>query len=327
MERMKFIRGQSMNFLIIGTGHISERLADALLRLGITPYAVYSRSEAGAREFCKKTSTARAYTSLTDALADSRCEAVYVASPPLLHKEHTIASLLAGKHVLCEKALATSYAEYLDMRNCADRCERVLLEAMRPAFDPITDEIARAVGKIGKIKSARLVFGQYSSRYDAFKAGTVMNAFNPEMKNSALYDLGVYPIYMAVRLFGEPFDISSRSVYLENGFEGEGAITLFYENFEVSVEYSKIRDMKSGGEIVGEGGTVSFDRINAPESLTVTDTLAGVSRAPVFPCENNMVYEAEAFINMVNGDSSYATHTERSEAVMRLLDRAYPYAK
>lgn len=314
-----------MNFLIIGTGHISERFADALKRLGTRPYAVYSRSEENALAFSKRTGTSLAYTSLKSALCDARCEAVYVASPTLLHKEHTVEALLAGKHVLCEKALATSYLEHLDMRECAEGCGKILLEAMRPAFDPVTDAIADAVAGVGKVKSARLVFGQYSSRYDAFKSGVVMNAFSPEMKNSALFDLGVYPLYMAVRLFGEPTDITRSSLYLENGFEGEGAVTLTYGDFEVSVEYSKIRDMKSGGEIVGEGGTVSFDKINAPERITLTDRLGATVNIPTVTAENNMIYEVDSFLKIIGGDSSYAIHTKRSDAVMRLLDKVYPY--
>ncbi len=314
-----------MKLLIIGTGRISERFADACKRLGLVPRSVYSRDKARAEAFAKRIGAVFSYDSLDEALEDGDTDAVYVASPNVLHKEHTVAALCRGKHVLCEKALATSYAEYLEMRAAAENSGRLLIEAMRPAFDPVTEVIESAVSEVGKIREARLVFGQYSSRYDAFLSGVVMNAFNPGMKNSALFDIGVYPLYMAVRLFGEPRAISRRSAYLHNGFEGEGVLSLEYPDMTVRVEYSKIRDMKSGGTVVGDRGTVTFDRINAPSCVTLTPTRGTPVSFPTPPHENNMIYEIDSFMKMAEGRLSPLAHINRSDAVMRLLDEVYPY--
>ncbi|MES1257637.1 MAG: Gfo/Idh/MocA family oxidoreductase, partial [Acidobacteriota bacterium] len=53
----------------------------------------------------------QAWTTLTEALQDPAIDAVYVASPVLFHAEHTLASLRAGKHVLCEKPVAMNFPE------------------------------------------------------------------------------------------------------------------------------------------------------------------------------------------------------------------------
>ncbi len=314
-----------MKFLIIGTGHISERFADALKRLGHTPHSVYSRSMTRAEQFRAEFGARYAYSDLRTALSDTECDGVYVASPNICHCEHAVAALSASKHVLCEKALATNYSEYRDMKDTAQACGRLLIEAMRPAYDPVTEVIEDAVSKIGRVRRVSLSFCQYSSRYDAFKSGTVLNAFNPELKNSALFDLGVYPLYMALRLFGEPTSTARRSVYLENGFEGGGTLTLGYPDMLCDISYSKIHDSHGGNFIEGESGSVWFDRLNSPKRVRIFDRSDSVSEIAVPECENNMVYEIDAFIKMTRGEFSAAEHCERSRLLMKILDSVKPY--
>ena len=69
---------------------------------------------------------AKAYTSLDQALAADGFDVVYVASPVFLHASQTIASLRAGKHVLCEKPTAMNFAEAEAMVKTADEAGRFL---------------------------------------------------------------------------------------------------------------------------------------------------------------------------------------------------------
>lgn len=100
---------------------------------GIAP-ATNARLEAmtdanleGAREMAE-TFDARVHETLDDLLGDASVQAVYVATPNHLHKEHVLAAARAGKHVLCEKPLAL---ETGDIREMIAACERagVLLGA------------------------------------------------------------------------------------------------------------------------------------------------------------------------------------------------------
>ena len=66
------------------------------------------------------------WTSLEVALAEQEFDAVYVASPVILHAPQTIASLRAGRHVLCEKPMAMNYEDALSMQRTADEVGRIL---------------------------------------------------------------------------------------------------------------------------------------------------------------------------------------------------------
>ena len=215
-----------MNFLVIGTNFISDKFCFAAKRVGgVKVVAVYSRKNATGIAFAERNGIERVYDDLDKALSDKDVDAVYVASPTFLHREHSIRAMRAGKDVLCEKSIALSGDELSEMLSVAKEEKRVLLEAMRPAFDPALEAIRSGMAMIGKIRRASLEFCQYSSRYDNFKAGIVENAFDPSIGNSALSDIGVYPLWLAVELFGRPIRVSSEKTYLENGFLGMGVST------------------------------------------------------------------------------------------------------
>ena len=313
-----------MRLGIIGTNFISDRLAHAAgLTYGVEIVAVYSRKRDTGTAFAQK------YPSITEVFDDldtflsSNIDAVYVASPIVAHAEQTLRALEQGKHVLCEKMMAHTLSAFLDMRRAAERHGRVLLEAMRPAHDPLIDTVRNSLPRIGKIRRASLEFCQYSSRYDKFKAGIVENAFNPKIKNSALSDIGIYPLYLAMSLFGEPESLDSRSVILDNGFEGEGVLTLTYPDKLVSVTYSKIFGGTLPSVIEGECGSIVINKISAPTEITLN--LRGKSPEVIGQAETegNMCYEISAFRDMCEGKLDHKPYLEVTELQQKVVEASY----
>lgn len=293
-----------MRFAIVGTNFISDNFCIAASRAaGASVEAVFSRAESTGEAFAAKYGIGKVYTDFSSMLRDKDIDAVYIASPTMCHSEQAIAALGAGKDVLCEKMICATYPEFLEMKAAADRTGRVLIEAMRPDFDEILLSVSKSIGKMGKIKEVRLEYCQYSSRYDKFKAGEVMNAFDPAMKNSALADIGIYPLHFAVSLFGAPRNIVSEGVFLHNGFLGSGVSVLNYDGFDVRIEYSKIHEGENISRIICECGEIYFDKINEPTYYTVkaADGSAETYHAPAD--KSNMVDEISAFMHICESDS------------------------
>ena len=111
---------------------------------------------------------------------------------------------------------------------------------MRPDFDPAFDLIEENLPRIGKLRRATFEFCQYSSRYDSYREGIIQNAFNPELGNAAVMDIGVYCIHSLVRLFGMPQSIRALSTKLPNGFDGSGIVLMEYDGMTAEAVYSKI---------------------------------------------------------------------------------------
>lgn len=311
-----------MKIAIVGTNFISDNFSIAASEVdGVELYAVYSRKLDTGRTFAAKYGIKKVYNDYSEMLSDTEIDAVYVASPNCLHPEHTVRALEAGKHVLCEKMLAPTYPEYLEMKATAERTGRVLLEAMRPTHDPFYDVLKQNLPRIGKVRRAHLEFCQYSSRYDRFKSGILTNAFDPTMKNSALADIGIYPVSVALMLFGEPIASVGSSVFLSNGFEGAGSIILTYPDKLVSVAYSKISDSTTPSIIEGELGSIHIDKLSAPTRMTLILRGERPAVIPTSSPDNNMIYEIRTFRDAVSGKVNTAPYTALSDSVMRLCDK------
>ena len=96
----------------MGTGSIAGTLAKAIAESETgTLLAVGSRSYANADRFANEHKATIAYGSYEALLADKSVNAVYISLPNHLHAEWSIKCAEAGKHILCEKPLASNYAE------------------------------------------------------------------------------------------------------------------------------------------------------------------------------------------------------------------------
>ena len=102
---------------IVSTGrHPDVKVAPAVsAAAGGELMAVYSRDRGRADAFAKRHGARAAYDKLSDLLGDARVDGVFVCSPNALHAEHVIEAARAGKHVLCEKPMATTIADAVRM--------------------------------------------------------------------------------------------------------------------------------------------------------------------------------------------------------------------
>jgi 1,5-anhydro-D-fructose reductase (1,5-anhydro-D-mannitol-forming) len=98
---------------IVSTAGIAdESIAPAIAALeGAELVGVTSRDEGRANDFAERHGARLATTSLDELLADPGIEIVYVATPNAVHPAEVTAAAAVGKHVLCEKPLATSVEE------------------------------------------------------------------------------------------------------------------------------------------------------------------------------------------------------------------------
>jgi predicted dehydrogenase len=205
-----------------------------------------------------------------------------------------------GKHVLCEKPLASNAAEVRRMMKTATDCRVVLMEAMKPTLTPGFRALQTALPEIGTVRQYFSCFCQYSSRYDRLKEGIVLNAFRPELSNGAVMDIGVYTLYPMVVLFGRPRTIQASAVKLYTGVDGHGCVNFTYDNgFNATVLYSKIVDSRLPTEILGENGRITLDRI--PIIGRVTLTCRDGREEDLHTCteKDEYYYEVAEFIDLI----------------------------
>ena len=107
---------EKIGFGIIGTGRISDWvLKGAILDPRFEAVAVCSRHPESAVRFAESHGIASAYSDLDEMLADPAVRAVYIGTPNHTHHDLAIRCLRKGKHVLCEKPLASNATQAREM--------------------------------------------------------------------------------------------------------------------------------------------------------------------------------------------------------------------
>ena len=321
-----------IRFGVIGTNFITDWvIAGAKQDERFELVAVCSRTQERANEFAAKYDIPYTFTSLEEMAASPLIDAVYIATPNYLHASQSILCMKHGKHVLCEKPMASNAYEVKQMIAASRQYGVTLMEAMKPTLTPNFRVLREALPKAGVIRRYFASYCQYSSRYDKFKEGIVLNAFKPELSNGAMMDIGVYTVYPMVVLFGRPNKISASGVVLSTGTDGQGAVNFEYEGMNATVLYSKIANSSLPTEIEGEDGNFMLDKINQINRVTwQARPVASSGKGPLTPVEDisavtdkdEYYYEVAEFINLVQAgklESEVNSH-ENSLITIEIID-------
>lgn len=314
-----------IKFAIIGTNWITEEFIKAAKEVpDFSLKAVYSRTEEKAKEFAAKVGAELTFTNLEEMAKSNEIDAVYIASPNSFHAEQAILLMNHGKHVICEKPMASNTKEVQAMIKAAQQNNVVLMEAMKTTLLPNFQAIRKHIHKIGKIRRYFASYCQYSSRYDAYKQGTVLNAFNPKFSNGSLMDLGVYCLYPMVVLFGKPLNVKANSVKLETGVDGEGSVILDYGEMDAVVQYSKISNSYIPAEIQGEEGSIIIDAIHTPQKVEIRYRDGRIEDITETQDHHPMYYEAKEFIELIqNGkQQSEINSHQHSLTTIEIIEKA-----
>ena len=151
----------SLRWGILGAGNVSRQWALSLKGVpGATITAVAARDQARADAFAANLGIAHAFDSYEAMVASPEVDIVYVGTKTWLHKEHSILGLNAGKHVLCEKPLASNVTEAEEMYAVAKTQNVMLQDGMWTRFFPAVEH-ARTLIEDGAIGEPLMVHADF----------------------------------------------------------------------------------------------------------------------------------------------------------------------
>jgi xylose dehydrogenase (NAD/NADP) len=219
---------RKMAWGILGTGNIARQFCSGLTvcKRGFAA-AVGSRRERLAADFAKKFGIPKSYAGYEQVLADSQVNAVYISLPNSMHCEWTIRALQAGKHVLCEKPIASNEAEAERMFEAARLEAKVLVEAFMYRAHPQTQQVITKIqsSAVGKVKLIRTSFCYQTNRI----AGNIR--FDRLLSGGALMDIGCYCINFSQMVAGaNAVDVSANAIMHENGVDEVVVAQMKFEN-------------------------------------------------------------------------------------------------
>ncbi len=147
---------------IIGAGtvvrvrHLPETAQNPFARVSAVCDIVSERAKEMAEKYDSK-----AYTDYKEMLKDPSLDAIIVAATNTTHAEMTIAALEAGKHVMCEKPMATNLADARKMIETAEKTGKKLMLAHNQRLEPATRKAREMIqsGRLGKVLTFTSIFG------------------------------------------------------------------------------------------------------------------------------------------------------------------------
>lgn len=266
---------------------------------GMEVVSMYARNKEKLAEFCEVEKIQGSYHEMDDFFQDKNMEVVYVALPNHMHYDACKKALEAGYDVVCEKPFTSNKAELEELIQLAKDKKKMLIEAVTTHYLPNMALVKEGVKTLGDIKIVTTNYSQYSSRYDAFKQGKILPAFDYEMSGGALMDLNVYNINFVVALFGMPQKVEYMA-NVEKNIDTSGIVTLDYGTFKAVCIGAKDCKAPVMSTIQGNEGNI---KITCPVSLIDDFTIAKNSENQVAPTNvqddhHRMYYEFVKFVEL-----------------------------
>lgn len=205
---------KKLGIAVVGLGNYSNTIvgravteADRCYVAGVVS-GTPSKAKAWAKQYGFPDKNIYNYQTFKNIADNKDIDIVYVVTPNSLHAEHTITALEAGKHVICEKPMAMTAAEAMQMINTAKKANRKLAIGYRMHYDPNFVEAKRlgqseAFGKVNYIEAA--LGYSFAPDPESWKVKKAMGG-------GSLYNLGVYPIQSARHVKGsEPAYVTAQT--------------------------------------------------------------------------------------------------------------------
>jgi xylose dehydrogenase (NAD/NADP) len=289
---------------ILGAANIARLFVDGVRpSLKVAVAAVASRDAERARKFASETGIARVHPTYEALLADPEIDAIYNPLPNNLHAEWSIRAANAGKHVLCEKPLATSGAEAREMFDAATRNGVQLAEAYPYRAQPQTLKLRELLkdNTIGRLHLIQAAFG--------FPLTDPSNIrLNPALAGGALMDAGCYPVSLVRTIAGErPTRVHAIARWSESGVDRTLVASIEFASgllAQISCSFATARHRHAF--VAGAAGSIRTTYFN--DTSAVFPPVLEIRRGPGWDAKqelvetaaiNGFLAEADAFRDLV----------------------------
>ena len=310
---------------ILGAARIAPRAIVSPTRHtpGAQVYAIAARDPQQATAFAHRHQIPRVHASYADLVADPEIDAIYNPLPNNLHAEWSIRALEAGKHVLCEKPIASNAPEARQMAAAATQSGNVLMEAFHYRYHPLMSRVLAILnsGEIGQIRhiDTSMCIPLYRPRDIRWRY---------ELAGGALMDVGCYAIHLLRTLAGaEPKVTTARAWLRATQIDRVVKADFAFENGVTGHIHCSMWSpilLKLGARVIGDKGELTIRNPFLPHLYhrITTRTAAGVRHEQVdsAPTYN---YQLAAFIDAINTRTPFPTDMADAAANMRVIDATY----
>lgn len=265
-----------------------------------------------------------AVTTYDEVLEHPEVDAVYIPLPNGMHREWVERAALAGKHVLCEKPLATSVADATAMAACCEAAGVVLAEAWMTPFDARWSAAIEAAqqGVLGTILDidASFTFTIAAAAGDNYR-------WSHDQGGGALLDVGIYCLGPIVALWdAAPDHVDATALWHTTGVDARTEATLAWaDGREARIRCSFVDVEEQRIEMVGDGAAliINSDAHTGGGRAVGYDLAHPDGRVSTIPIAASDPYlgMVDAFARAVRGESPWPRTMTSTLEMLGLIER------
>ena len=308
---------------VLGTADIArgQTIPGMMLAEHCERYAIAGRRIEKAKSYQEEFGFQKAYGSYDELLADPEVQAVYIPLPNDIHCEWTVKALKAKKHVLCEKPLALCEAQVKEMFAAAEENGVLLMEAFAYLHSPFVKAVKAELdaGVIGEIR-------YFESEFVAGRRPDTDIRLKKETGGGAFYDLGCYPLSMALWMLGkEPDDVKAAAQFSEKQIDLFTSALLLYNDGPVAKIDCGMLPIPGRQDrfcaFGSEGKIISPVEFNECGEIPYTVIRNGVAETKTVSAPNNYCLETEQLSRCILYGEKPHVSKEFSLLTARVTDR------
>jgi len=314
---------------IIGCGDVTEKKSGPAFNKveNSRLIAVMRRDQVKAEDYAKRHHVPKWYDQAGNLIHDPEVNAIYIATPPLFHKEYTIKALEAGKPVYVEKPMAANYNDCLEMNRAANKAGIPIYVAYYRRSLPYFMKIKELLdsGSIGNIRFIQIRLLQ-SSRPEDTDMDNPPWRIIPKISGAGyFYDMGSHQIDLMYYLFGKVKKVYGRSFNFAGLYKVEDTVTAIieFENgiilngiWSFTVPPSSQEDLV---EIIGDEGKITFSTFDIHSVVIESIRTKGSFNIP-HP-ENIQFYLIQSVVEELLGKGKCPSTGETGEYTNWIMDK------
>jgi predicted dehydrogenase len=331
---------QRVGYAVVGLGHLT--LTEILPAFGQTKHAKLVALVSGdaekmgkvAKQYGIKPSSCYSYQNYDTIRNNPEVQVIYIVLPNAQHHEYTIRGAKAGKHILCEKPMATSVKECEEMIAACEKAGKKLMIAYRIQYEPLNRMAQKAVRdkKYGKTKLIQMMNCQNQAHDQQWRHKKALAG------GGSLPDVGLYCLNTTRFLLGEePTEVSAQ-IYSTPGddrfreIEENVTFTLRFPSGAISQCMTGYGSFNAKSYAVhGETGTIKMDpafpykglkqeQVHAPEGKQLIEQ-------PSNPDKQQFALEMDHMAECVRQNKTPYTPGEEGLQDQRIMEAIYQSAK
>jgi len=318
---------KKINWAVLGTASIAKEETIPAMRMSKNTnlYAIAGREQEKVNEFKERFGFEVGYTDLQACIDDPMVDAVYIPLPNHIHKEWIIKSARAKKHILCEKPLAASAEDILEIMRVCEEEGVYFMEAFAFLHCPLIEDLIKRVksGEIGNVRFMEMFFYIPTFYLENDIRG------KKETLGGGQYDLGCYNIAMILKLMDElPTAIHALGKFSDAGIDQYCHALLEFENGAMATSSSgmvldrTVNYRMDELYVKGDAGQIDLKfPYNASGPLSYEVTKNEKKEVVEMTVPNNYLLELDQFNRVINGLEKPHVSAEFSYRVAMVQDK------